>query len=60
MMTAKELLELMRLGGYSIQHAGGSIEVSPQHSVDNEMIELIKRHKSELIKLLEREQAHGN
>ena len=59
MMTAKELLELMRLGGYSIQHAGGSIEVSP-HSVDNEMIELIKRHKSELIKLLEREQAHGN
>jgi len=53
--NAKELLEIIRLGFYTIELNNGFIEVSPAFSVDDEMKDLIKAHKAELIKLLESE-----
>ena len=53
--TANELLEMMRLGCYTIEVKGGGIEVSPAFSIDDEMADLIRLHKAELIKLLESE-----
>lgn len=53
--TAKELLEMMRLGCYTIGVKGGVLEVSPAFSIDDEMADLITTHKADLIKLLESE-----
>ena len=53
--TAKELLELMRLGCYTIEVKGGVLEVSPAFSIDDEMADLITSHKAGLIKILESE-----
>ena len=53
--TAKELLEMMRLGCYTIEVKGGVLEVSPAFSIDDEMEDLIRLHKANLIKLLESE-----
>jgi hypothetical protein len=53
--TAKELLEMMRLGCYKIELKGDLLEVSPAFSIDDEMADLIRLHKAELIKLLESE-----
>ena len=49
-----------RAGGYQFEIANGSLKVSPAHSIDDEMAGLIRVHKINLIKILEREQAHGN
>ena len=53
--TAKELLDEMRLGCYTIEVKGGVLEVSPAFSIDDEMAYLIRLHKADLIKLLESE-----
>lgn len=53
--TAAELLEIMLLGCYKVQVEGGFIEVLPAFSVDDEMADLIRMHKTELIKILESE-----
>ena len=53
--TAKELLEMMRLGCYTIELKGSVLEVSPSFSIDDEMADLIRLHKADLIKLLESE-----
>ncbi len=53
--TAAELLEVMRLGCYTIEVKGGALEVSPAFSIDDEMADLIRLHKAELIKILESE-----
>jgi hypothetical protein len=53
--TAAELLEIIRLGLYTIKLKGGVLEVSPAFSIDDEMADLIRLHKPELIKLLESE-----
>ena len=53
--TAAELLEIMRLGCYDVDIKDGFIEVSPAFSVDDEMADLIRMHKTELIKILESE-----
>lgn len=58
--TAIELLEMMRLGCYTIEVKGGVLEVTPAFSIDDEMANLIKVHKSELIKILEGEARNGN
>ncbi len=50
--TAAELLEIMRLGCYTVQVKGGFVEVSPVFSVDDEMAYLIRMNKAELIKIL--------
>lgn len=55
-MTANELLELIRLGGYSIVVNGESLNVSPSFSIDDEMAQLITANKPELIELLNEEQ----
>lgn len=52
--SAKHLLEIIR-AGYSIDGAGGVIKISPAHSIDDEMADLIRTHKAELLKLLESE-----
>ena len=49
-----------RAGGYKFEIADGRLKVSPAHSIDDEMTDLIRVHKINLIKILEREQAHGN
>ena len=56
--TATELLEMMRLGCYSIEVKGSELEVSPAFSIDDEMADLIKTHKTGLIKILKKE--NGN
>lgn len=53
--TATELLEMMRLGCYTIEVKADLLEVSPAFSIDDEMANLIKMHKAELIQLLESE-----
>jgi hypothetical protein len=50
--TAKELLEIMRLGCYTIELKNSMLEVTPAFSIDDEMAELIKKYKPDLIKLL--------
>ena len=56
--TAKELLEMMRLGCYTIGVIDGYIEVSPAFSIDDEMADLIRTHKMELINILRNEAQH--
>ncbi len=53
--TATELLEMMRLGCYTIEVKGSVLEVSPAFSIDDEMTDLIRLHKADLIKILESE-----
>lgn len=55
--TAAELLEMIRLGCYTIDAKGNVLEVSPAFSIDDEMAVLIRQHKAELIKILESEVA---
>jgi|GEM_PF-2413017 hypothetical protein len=57
--NAKELLQIIRLGFYSIELNNGFIEISPAFSIDNQMTDLIKTHKADLIKLLESESANN-
>ena len=52
--NAKHLLEIIR-AGYLIELVEGIIKVSPAFSIDDEMADLIRLHKAELIKLLESE-----
>ena len=49
-----------RAGGYAFEAVKESLKITPLHSIDDEMRTLLKQHKPELIKLLEREQYHGN
>ena len=58
--TATELLEMMRLGCYTIEVKGGVLEVSPAFSIDDEMADLIRLHKADLIKLLESDKANND
>lgn len=53
--TAAELLEMMRLGCYTVEVKGSVLEVSPAFSIDDEMADLIRTHKTGLIKTLESE-----
>ena len=48
-----------RAGGYKFEIADGRLKVSPAHSIDVEMTDLIRVHKTDLIMILEGEQAHG-
>ena len=50
--TAKELLEMMYLGCYTVNLKDCTLEVSPAFAIDDEMADLIKKHKAELINLL--------
>ena len=40
-------------GGFSFEHKNGLLLISPANAIDMEMANLIKLHKSELIKILE-------
>lgn len=42
-----------RLGGFEISIANNGISVIPAHAIDDEMACLIRRHKSDLIKILQ-------
>ena len=53
--TAKELLELMSLGCYTIEVKGGVLEVSPAFSIDYELADLVKLHKAQLIEIVKGE-----
>ncbi len=53
--TANELLDAMRGCGFTINLSGDSLEVRWARWVDDELAELIKTHKTGLIKLLESE-----
>ena len=52
--NVKHLLEIIR-AGYSIELVEGNIRVSPAFSIDDEMVDLIRLHRAELIKILESE-----
>lgn len=54
--NAKQLLEIIR-GGYSIVATDGVIRISPAHCIDDEMADLIRTHKAQLLILLESETA---
>ena len=49
-----------RAGGYRFEVVNDNLKINPLHAIDDEMRHLLKQHKPSLIKLLEREQAHGN
>ena len=51
-LSATELLELMRLGEYSINIVGDELEVSRAFSIDEEMAKYIRMHKAEIISIL--------
>lgn len=53
--NASDLLNAILEGGYLIEVKGGVLEVSPAFSIDDEMADLIRMHKADLIKLLESE-----
>ena len=46
---------MMYLGCYTVELRDGMLEVSPAFAIDDEMTDLIKKHKADLIKLLESE-----
>ena len=50
--TATELLEMIRLEGYMIEVKDGFLEVNEARWIDDEMSDLIRLHKTELIKIL--------
>ena len=50
--TATELLEMIRLEGYMIEVKDGFLEVKEARWIDDEMSDLIRLHKTELIKIL--------
>ena len=50
--TAEELLEIMYLGCYTIKVNNDVLEVSPAFAIDDEMADLIRLHKPNLIKIL--------
>lgn len=54
-MTASKLLELMRLGGYSITVDGDQLVVKEARWIDAEMADLIRQHKQELMMILSNE-----
>lgn len=51
-MTAIQLLDLMRLGGYTVRLNGNRIEVTQARWIDEELAHLILQHKQGLIELL--------
>ena len=53
--TPQALLDLMRVGGYSVSVNGDRLEVSQAQWIDAELADLITSHKAGLIKLLESE-----
>lgn len=53
--TAQDLLEMMHLGCYTVEINDGMLEVSPAFAIDEEMANLIKLHKAQLIKTLQKE-----
>lgn len=56
--TARDLLSEIRLGCYTIGVVDGFIEVSPAFAIDDEMADLIRTHKMELINILRSEAKH--
>lgn len=53
--TPQALLDLMRIGGYSVSVNGDSLEVSQAQCIDAELAGLITSHKIGLIKILKSE-----
>ena len=53
--TASELLAAMRGCGFTLNLDGKMLEVKQARWIDNELADLIKTHKIEIIKLLESE-----
>jgi hypothetical protein len=57
--NANDLLNAMRMCDFIITFQGDILEVSPIIWIDNELADLIKTHKPDLIKLLESEVSNG-
>lgn len=53
--NADELLYLLYLGGYQIKVEGDRLIVTPAHAIDEELAELIKKLKSDLIQVIKKE-----
>jgi len=58
-MTAHELLLKMYEAGFIVRVNGGSLQVMQARWIDDELAELIRTHKSELIRIIESESSHG-
>ena len=56
--TANELLDAMRGCGFTINLSGDSLEVRQARWIDDEMAGLITRHKTDLIRILEKEKSN--
>jgi hypothetical protein len=54
-MNTSELLQRMRNADFDVSVEGDTLRVLPAHWVDDELAELIKQHKSDLIILLKAE-----
>lgn len=52
--NADELLYLLYLGGYQIKVEGDRLIVTPAHAIDEELAELIKKLKSDLIQVIKK------
>ena len=48
-------LKHIRAGGFEVSILNNGISVTPAHAIDDEMADLIRKHKAELIKLLQSE-----
>lgn len=57
--SAIELLDTMREAGFTISVNGNDLEIKQSRWIDDELANLITKHKIELIKLLESEAQHA-
>jgi hypothetical protein len=54
-ITANELLDVMRNCGFTIRVVGDSLEVRQARWIDDELADLITKHKVDLINILRKE-----
>lgn len=55
-LTASELLNQMRKAGFVVTLNGNKVNVKESRWIDDELADLITRHKTDLIKILESEE----
>ena len=57
-MTAHDILERLKSAGLHIKAEGDNLRVGPKESVDHETLELIRKHKAELLEAVGKDAAH--
>lgn len=59
MMTAAKLLRSMRNADFEVTLTGDALQVLPARWIDDELADLIRKHKSNLITILKDEEVNN-